>query len=394
MNSNQISYSHLKNECLFNSKAEAISGLTKQGINDGVIKLARYFEDGKVKTIFGISYTYPSTNVTTYTIYDSFQEAMEELWRAINEMKGDVSEDYNSLEKIENIIKENADAAKVTISSETPSESASTISTTHKFYQGGIEIGQIDVYKDSFLKNVEIIYDEEGKAKWLRFTFICEDGSEKVVDVPLESFIQDIEAGDGLVVDSDGNINVVKDANSEDFLQIYPDSIAVIGVNDAINSAVTIAYDELIEYVNEAISSISGSTDAKLEQEIARAISAETELATAIQLETTRAVSVETELAQAIETEENRAISAETNLLTAIQLETTRAVSVETELRDQIADIEVIGTYAIDVAKNESGRKSTVSLKLAPKDEEVSENILSIEQDGLKFNTKLDCGIF
>ena len=279
---NIVSYSHLKNECLFNSREEAISGLTSQPINDGVIKLARYYDENRnIKTIFGISYTYPNTEITTYTIYDNEQT------------KGDLT---------------------VTLSAYTPTESGSTIATRYTLYQGGKSLGNIDIYKDSFLESVELVYDEQGKAKWLRFTFILSDGTKKTVDIPLDSFIQDLEAGQGLYVGDDGSINVGKDETSEEFLEVKENSIAVVGVHSAIN--------------------------------------------------------------------------------TAVDSERVRAISIETTLSGQIADIEVIGTHAIGVSKNETGRKSTISLKLANIDEDIEENPLTIKEDGLAFAKILDCGFY
>lgn len=325
MAKNLISFGNLRNQVLYNDKDAAISGILSEGTNDGVIKLARYHDGNKVKTVFGIAYT-PDSGATSYTIYDSYKEAIEAIWDTIDALKGDVSEDYDSLEKIEGKIKENYEKGIVTLSSTTPTESGSTIAKKYTIYQGGVSIGDIDVYKDSFLKRVELIdkdghvIDEQhpGIAKYIRFVFQLSDGSESIVTIPLGSFIQDLEAGSGLVVDSEGRLNVVKDENSEDFLEIYEDSIAIVGVQDAIDNAVQIAVDNLVEYINTRVA----------------------------------------------------------------------------ELDEKIADIEVIGSNAVEVEKNESGRKSTVSLKIATIDDEITENPLSIKNDGLAFASKLDCGYY
>jgi prefoldin subunit 5 len=326
MAKNLVSFGNLRNTTPYDSKEDAVAGITSEGINDGVIKLARYKEGDKVKTIFGISYT-PYGEPTTYTIYDSYKEAIDDV---INELKGNVSEEYDSLEKIEDKIKENQEKAVITLSSKTPSDSASTIAKTYTIYQGGLSVGDIDIYKDSFLKTVELV-DEDGHviddehhgiAKYIRFIFLLQDGTESIVNIPIDSFIQDLEAGKGLVVDAEGRLNIVKDANSEDFLEINEDSIAIVGVQDAI----TRAFDEAIERLNA---------------EIARAIQA------------------------------------------------------ENELNAKIEDIEVIGSDAIEAEKNESGRKTTVSLKLAPINEEiVGANPLSVTNEGLTFTTELDCGFY
>ena len=322
---NLLSFGNLRNQVLYDNKEAAINGILSEGINDGVIKLARYRDGNKVKTIFGVSYT-PDSGSTSYTIYDSYKEAIEAIWDTIDALKGNVSEEYDSLEKIENIVKENYEKGIVTMSSMTPTESGSTIAKKYTLYQGGVSIGDIDVYKDSFLKRVELV-DEDGRViddehpgrpKYIRFVFQLSDGSESIVNIPLESFIQDLDAGAGLIVDSEGRLNIVKDENSEDFLVINEDSIAIVGVQDAIDNAVQNAVDNVIQYINDEAARL----DAKID------------------------------------------------------------------------DIEVIGSNAIGVKKNESGRKSTVSLKLADTEEGISENPLYIKDNGLAFATKLDCGFY
>jgi len=333
MATNKISLNLLRNDRLYLDKEAAINGIKSVGTNDGVIKLARYKdENNNVKTIFGISYT-PDSGSTTYTIYESYKEAIDAIWDTIDELKGNVSEDYNSLEKIERKVKENYQKAIVTMTATTPSESGSTIAKTYTLYQGGVTIGNIDIYKDSFLKAVQLIdkdghvIDDEhpGIAKYIQFIFSLSDGTESVVNIPIDSFIQDLEAGQGLVVDSEGKLNIVKDLESEDFLVINEDSIAIVGVQESIDEAVQRAYDDFIEQLNAEIE---------------------------------------------------------------------RAMTKEEELEEKIADIEVIGSEAIEVEKNESGRKSTVSLKLAEIDETISDNPLSIKEDGLAFASELNCGFF
>ena len=80
-NNNINSLQLLRNAVLFTSKADAISEIQKVGTNDGTIKLARYKEDGKVKTIFGIYYKAESGS--SYTIYESPKEAIEALQSGI-----------------------------------------------------------------------------------------------------------------------------------------------------------------------------------------------------------------------------------------------------------------------------------------------------------------------
>jgi len=95
-----------------------------------VLKLARYQEDGKVKTLFAINYVADSgTSNANYTIYscdketfDALEERVDDLIgsgsgsiadqiaSAINGLKGNVTTEYDTLEKIEGKVKANATA--------------------------------------------------------------------------------------------------------------------------------------------------------------------------------------------------------------------------------------------------------------------------------------------
>lgn len=318
---NLVSFGNLRNQTLYEDRESAILGIKSEGINDGVIKLARYRENGQVRTLFGVSYT-PDSGATTYTVYESYKEAIDDIWNAFDELKGEVSEEYDSLEKIEAIIKDNYDKGKVTMTESVPEEEGSSVAKTYTLYQGGVSIGDIDIYKNSFLKEVQLI-DKEGRiidddhpgvAEYIRFTFTLADGTESVVNIPLGSFIQDLEAGKGLIVDSEGRLNIVKDDLSEDFLEINEDSIAIVGVQNAIENAVQAAIDQIAEAINEKVA----------------------------------------------------------------------------ELEGKIADIDVIGSDAIGVEKDKSGRKFTMTLKL---DKTVG-TPLSINENGLSFVQELDCGFY
>lgn len=69
----------LRNEVLFASKDLAVSGIMSAATNDGTVKLARYTENGEVKTIFGIYYKADGAGTGSYTIYDSPKEVIAAL---------------------------------------------------------------------------------------------------------------------------------------------------------------------------------------------------------------------------------------------------------------------------------------------------------------------------
>ena len=382
MGNNTISFGQLRNEVLFASKTEAINGIQANGTNDGVIKLARYTEHGEIKTIFGIAYT--KNSVTSYTIYDSFKEVIENLQsqidditgssesisgqikEAIDELKGDVSEDYDTLEKIENIIKLNKENGVVTLES-TDGGEGTNISKTYTIKQGGVFVGSFDIYKDSFLKSVNLItkdgriIDDEhpGIAYAIPFVFVTADGSEQIVNIPISSFIQDLEAGNGLIVDANGRLNIVKDAESENFLVINEDSIAIVGVQNAIDTAI-----------------------ATLNSELTAALNAEIE----------RAKEAERILREGIEAETSRAIVKETELSDAIEAETTRAENKESELLSEINKITINGTYGVSAITNEN--RTTTIRAVVDDNPLVDTNPLTVTQNGIRFATDLDCGLF
>lgn len=74
----------------------------------------------------------------------------------------------------------------------------------------GVAVGaQINVYKDSSLKNVELV-DQK-----LRFTYILESGEESEVDLDVASFLAESEFKNGLeVVDGVVNVKVAEDTDS------------------------------------------------------------------------------------------------------------------------------------------------------------------------------------
>ena len=75
----------LRNTAAFATKAAALTGLTKDATDDGVIKLARYTDGDKTKTLFGIYNTINSS----YTVYDFDTDAETALVNLVNTINGD-----------------------------------------------------------------------------------------------------------------------------------------------------------------------------------------------------------------------------------------------------------------------------------------------------------------
>lgn len=83
-----------------------------------------------------------------------------------------------------------------------------------------------DIIPKDFIKSAT--YDKDQK----EIVMVFQNG--EVVKFSVDDLIDVNEAGSGLTV-IDGQINVVKDEASEDFLAVGEDTIAVVGVQDAIN---------------------------------------------------------------------------------------------------------------------------------------------------------------
>lgn len=97
----------------------------------------------------------------------------------------------------------------------------------------------IPIYKDSSLKDVELVAaDGDGKAgQFMKYTYITEEGTEKVVYLDCSKFLVEEEFGNGFEVSAAGEVSIKIDANSETFLTVSADGVKLSGVQDAIDDA-------------------------------------------------------------------------------------------------------------------------------------------------------------
>ena len=108
-------------------------------------------------------------------------------------------------------------------------------SYTYQLKVNGANVGDtITVYKDSALSNVYM------SGQTMYFDYVLADGTNKQLEVDLGEFINETEvagmAGDGLT--ANGTVlNVVKASDSENFLSVGANSIAIKGVQSAIDTA-------------------------------------------------------------------------------------------------------------------------------------------------------------
>ena len=100
---------------------------------------------------------------------------------------------------------------------------------------------QIPVYKDSSLKSVELVdEDDKGtKGQFLKFTYITGEGTESIVYLDCSKFLVESEFKDGLVVNTTGEVSVKIDNESETFLSVSGSGVKLSGVAAAINTETT-----------------------------------------------------------------------------------------------------------------------------------------------------------
>lgn len=111
-----------------------------------------------------------------------------------------------------------------------------TIRESYKFKKAdGTYIPQtVDIYKDSSLINV--VLKEIGNKKYLVFTYVLEDGTQKDIEVDVEGLLIESEFSDGLSASSDGDVvrvKVKRDPSSDNYLSVSNDGVKISGIASA-----------------------------------------------------------------------------------------------------------------------------------------------------------------
>ena len=110
-----------------------------------------------------------------------------------------------------------------------------TIRESYKFKKAdGTYIPQtVDIYKDSSLINV--VLKEIDNKKYLVFTYVLEDGTQKDIEVDVEELLIESEFSDGLSA-SDGDVVRVKvkiDPSSDNYLSVSSNGVKISGIASA-----------------------------------------------------------------------------------------------------------------------------------------------------------------
>lgn len=132
-----------------------------------------------------------------------------------------------------------------------------TIRESYKFKKAdGTYIPQtVDIYKDSSLINV--VLKEINNKKYLVFTYVLEDGTQKDIQVDVEELLIESEFGDGLSASSNGDVVRVKvkiDPSSDNYLSVSSDGVKISGITSAFDG------------VNTSINSLSADVALKADK--------------------------------------------------------------------------------------------------------------------------------
>lgn len=227
----------------------------------------------------------------------------------------------------------------------------------------GVQQGEtIRIYKDSSLKNVELVSEHDGiTGQFLKFTYILADGSESVQYVNVSDFLTETEFQDGLTVIPTGQVRVLIDPTSEPYLTVSTDGVKFDGLDSVISDlegekAIRQTMDATLETAIEAErtnrmtdtaairsdliaeansrESADEALSRRITNEISDRIAGDESLNTQIQLEKTIRETTYNSMSQAL-TETRRLLTDESNTRASADLNLQRLIN-ELQLADSL----------------------------------------------------------
>ena len=201
-----------------------------------VEKTERIEEDSKLNGLIGAE---TSARTETDTELDrkiaSEVTSRQETDRKIEqEITNRINADSAINGRIDNLSESNklnvVDVEKVT------SGLSQTIRESYKFKKAdGTYIPQtVDIYKDSSL--IDVVLKKIDNKKYLVFTYVLKDGTQKDIQVDVEELLIESEFSDGLSASSDGDVVRVKvkiDTSSDNYLSVSRDGVKISGIASA-----------------------------------------------------------------------------------------------------------------------------------------------------------------
>lgn len=167
---------------------------------------------------------------------DLFQNNKEEFEKIIEKLKGNVSEDYNTLEKIENKI-EGLSIVEVPAADTTILKSYELHNANDEKRGVTINIPKDQTIKDIKLSTVDASLTEDGiivdgtGGTALCISYVLANGTYKLVVIDYSKFIEEREFGDGLEV-INHTVYVRLDPSSESYLVVDENGIKIVGIDN------------------------------------------------------------------------------------------------------------------------------------------------------------------
>ena len=233
---------------------------------------------------------------------------------------------------------------------------------------------RINIYKDSSLKDVELTdRDDRGHTgQFLKFTYILEDGTEKVEYLDVSQFLVEAEFKDGLVVNSSGEVRVKIDPTSELYISVSQNGVKVSGIDAIVQ-----------DLANEALTRQIADThlEAAITNEATARQSADIELNNAITAETSAREGADSELNTKLSNEKAERMADDAALGVQIASETTNRSNADQSLNRLITQVNA------DLSNEVSNRTNADALlqdqinSLKSADIEIRSSIATVENN-------------
>lgn len=243
---------------------------------DGTPILARYMDNGVVKTLIGVCYS--DNGSFTVTIFDDGTDYYEDLTKDIQEMLDSIGleviddvityvadpncqllEDAGSIKEAIDILGNTLEDLNYTIQEVAPTSAEPTTYTKYELVdQDGTLHGTISIPKDKFLEKAELVssYTIDGQVieePALELTFILEDGSRDIVDLPVKDLIDTTD------IASDTELKALEDAVGGELISSGETKAYNLGLDGEIIGGEDTVVGAL-EALDEVISTQSGVT--------------------------------------------------------------------------------------------------------------------------------------
>lgn len=298
MNKNIWSLGLLRNGKVYANKVLASQALTQSATNDGVAKLARYLDvvDGVtvIKTLVGFYANAAEMDdngggSSYYTLLDidgidsdiqELQQAIDDindiigdgianktLTEAINEINAKIGEGFDAGFTVADAIAALKDELEdeLTISLDVAGVPTSGYLKTYILSQGTgsgkTEIGRIDIPKDMVVSGASVVHgtwdgdvftpDPAGKDLAIKIDFANAD----TIYINVKDLVDIYTAGNGITVENNV-ISIKRDPISENFLLVDENGIKVVGVQAAIDRAVSDSHVEASDGISIAANKV------------------------------------------------------------------------------------------------------------------------------------------